>query len=87
MPEAVARYAGGDSFGACRRVQFDILRGYESDFAKYATPSESRPIAHVWASMPTQLARENKKFIFGHARHGARARDLEDAIRWLVDAG
>lgn len=87
MPEVVARHASGEPLAAVRTIQLDILRGYESDFAKYATPTESRRIAHVWASMPTQLARENRKFIFGHAQPGARARDLEDAIRWLVDAG
>ncbi len=87
MPEVVARYVDGEPLTTVRAVQLDILRGYENDFAKYASPSESRRIAHVWASMPTQLARENKRFVFGHARPGARARDLEDAIRWLIDAG
>ena len=87
MPEAVARLAEGASVDVVRAVQLDIIRGYENDFAKYATPSESRRIAQVWAAMPAQLARENKRFVFGHVRQGARARDFEDAIQWLADAG
>ena len=87
MPEAVARHADGASADAVRAVQLDILRGYENDFAKYATAAESRRIAQVWASMPAQLARENKRFVFGQVRHGARARHFEEAIQWLSDAG
>lgn len=87
MPEVVERYAAGDGWEAVRATQRDILRGYESDFAKYADAVVSRRIAQVWASMPAQLARENKRFIFGHIRDGARARDYEDAVRWLADAG
>jgi hypothetical protein len=87
MPEAVARHAEGASADAVRAVQLDILRGYENDFAKYATAAESRRIAQVWASMPAQLARENKRFVFGQVRHGARARHFEEAIQWLSDAG
>ncbi len=87
MPEAVLRHSEGASTGVVRAVQLDIIRGYENDFAKYATPAESRRIAQVWASMPAQLARENKRFVFGHVRQGARARDFEDAIQWLADAG
>jgi len=87
MPEAVLRHSEGAPIDAVRAVQLDIIRGYESDFAKYATPSESRRIAQLWAAMPAQLARENKRFVFGHVRQGARARDFEDAIQWLIDAG
>ncbi len=87
MPEAVARFAKGDSYDNVRSVQLDILRGYEHDFAKYATATVSRRIADVWASLPTQLARENKRFILGRVREGARAREFEDAIQWLCDAG
>lgn len=87
MPEAVARYAAGDSYDIVRSVQLDILRGYENDFAKYATATVSRRIADVWASLPSQLARENKRFILGRVREGARAREFEDALQWLSDAG
>lgn len=87
MPEAVARHAEGASTDVVRAVQLDIIRGYENDFAKYATAAESRRIAQVWASLPAQLARENKRFVFGQVRQGARARHFEDAIQWLADAG
>ena len=87
MPEAVVRHAEGASTDVVRAVQLDIIRGYENDFAKYATAAESRRIAQVWASMPAQLARENKRFVFGHVRQGARARHFEDAIQWVADAG
>jgi predicted AAA+ superfamily ATPase len=87
MPEAVARHAAGDSFDIVRTVQLDIIRGYENDFAKYATATVSRRIADIWASLPSQLARENKRFILGRVREGARAREFEDALQWLCDAG
>jgi hypothetical protein len=87
MPEAVARYATGDSYDIVRAVQLDILRGYENDFAKYATANVSRRIADVWASLPSQLARKNKRFILGRVREGARAREFEDALQWLTGAG
>jgi predicted AAA+ superfamily ATPase len=87
MPEAVARHAAGDSLGVVRSVQHDIIRGYENDFAKYATATISRRIADVWSSLPSQLARENRRFFLGRVRQGARAREFEDAIQWLSDAG
>lgn len=87
MPEAVLRHAEGASTGVVRAVQLDIVRGYENDFAKYASATESRRIAQVWTSMPAQLARENKRFVFGHVRKGARGREYGDAIQWLSDAG
>ena len=87
MPEAVARHGAGDSYDTVRSVQLDILRGYENDFAKYATATVSRRIADIWASLPSQLARENKRFILGRVREGARAREFEDALQWLCDAG
>lgn len=87
MPEAVVRTAARASIEVVRGVHLDIIRGYENDFAKYATATESRRVAQVWASLPAQLARENRRFLFGHVRQGARARHLEDAIQWLADAG
>ncbi len=87
MPEAVARHAGGESLDTIRAVQLEILRGYEADLAKYADATVSRRIAMVWASLPAQLARAHKRFIFGHVREGARARQFEEAIQWLADAG
>jgi predicted AAA+ superfamily ATPase len=87
MPEVVARFGDGATLTEVRSVQEDILRGYENDFAKYASPTVSRRIAEVWASLPSQLARENKRFVLGKVREGARAREFEEAIQWLCDAG
>jgi predicted AAA+ superfamily ATPase len=87
MPEAVARSVERASTDVVRAVQLDIIRGYEHDFAKYATAAESRRIAQVWASLPGQLARENKRFVFGHVRHGARARHFEDALHEARESG
>ncbi|MDA8025823.1 MAG: AAA family ATPase [Actinomycetota bacterium] len=87
MPEAVVRYREGRSVEEVRQIQREIVRGYENDFAKYATPSISRQISQVWSSMPHQLDRENRRFVFGHVREGARSKDFDDAISWLQDAG
>lgn len=87
MPEVVARHAAGAPLADARSVQLAILQGYENDFAKYASAVESRRIAQVWSSLPVQLARENRRFILGRVREGARAREFEDAIQWLDDAG
>ena len=87
MPEPVALFAAGDPLDDIRAAQLDILRGYENDFSKYAKPADSRRIADVWASMPSQLAREHKRFVLGRVRESARAREYEDALQWLDDAG
>ncbi len=87
MPEAVAEYAATGALNEVRRIQTGILNGYDRDFSKHA-PKELVPrIRMVWKSIPSQLFRENKKFIYGALRKGARAADFELAIRWLVDAG
>ena len=64
----------------------DIIKDYIGDFSKHAEDHLTK-LTLIWNSIPTQLARENKKFVFGHAKAGARAKDLEDALEWLVDAG
>lgn len=87
MPEAVSTFAAGASFEEVRAAQKGILLGYENDFAKYASGAESRRVAEVWASIPSQLARENRRFILGQVRDGARAREFEGALQWLEDAG
>ena len=70
-----------------RRIQNRILEAYEQDFSKHA-PSESVPkLRMLWNSIPSQLAKENKKFIYGLVREGARAREYESAIMWLSDCG
>lgn len=87
MPEAVAEFAESGSFEAVRTIQNRLLFDYEHDFSKYADALLAEKIRLVWNSVPSQLARENKKFIFSAVREGARARGYEEAIQWLVDAG
>ncbi len=87
MPEAVAHYAEFENLNAVREIQDKILLGYENDFAKYA-PIEIVPkIRLVWQHLISQLAKENRKFIYGQIKKGSRAKDFETAIAWLTDAG
>ena len=86
MPEAVKKYIETQDVELVREVQHEILDAYERDIAKHTKPQVAR-IHQVWESIPTQLARENKKFIFGAVKKGGRAADFEIAIQWLVDAG
>jgi len=87
MPEAVQDYANRGDLTAVRRIQEAILRAYDQDVSKHAPKAEVPRIRSVFASVPVQLARENRKFVYGHARKGARAKDLEMALQWLKDAG
>lgn len=87
MPEVVDTYLQTKDFTAVRSVQREILNSYEADFSKHA-PYEVVPrIQLVWQSIPSQLAKENKKFVYGVIREGGRAKDFELAIQWLVDCG
>ena len=87
MPEAVKKYVETGALKEVRRIQQEILHGYEQDFSKHA-PREQVPRIHmVWKSVPSQLFKDNKKFIYGALRKGARANDFEIAIQWLVDSG
>ena len=87
MPEAVQSFADDKDFGEVREIQKRILMAYEQDFSKHA-PNEIVPkIRMIWNSIPSQLAKENKKFIYGLVREGARAKDYETAIMWLTDCG
>ncbi len=87
MPEAVAMYVQEKDFDKVRKVQKNILDAYVLDFAKHASASEVMKIMAVWESIPNQLAKENKKFIFSAISKSARAREYESSIQWLVDAG
>jgi len=87
MPEAVKSWISRRDPQTIRDIQSQILMAYWSDFAKYAPPKDVQKLNNVWTSIPTQLSKENKKFLFGHAVKGARAKDLEDALQWLIDAG
>ena len=87
MPESVLKYIETRDTMSVREVQNNILSIYRSDMSKHATPQEVVRITQVWQSIPSQLARENKKFIYGAIKSGARAREFEMAIQWLQDAG
>lgn len=87
MPEAVETYVQTGDYGEVRRVQERLLYDYDHDFSKYAEGSEAERIRMVWRSIPSQLARENKRFIYTAIKKGARARNFENAINWLADAG
>lgn len=87
MPEAVSAYIDTKSLIDVRTIQKNILLGYENDFAKYAPIKIVPKIKLVWEGVLGQLAKENRKFIYGHIKKGSRAKDFEDAIGWLVDAG
>ncbi|MBR3932773.1 MAG: ATP-binding protein [Clostridia bacterium] len=87
MPEVVASFAEEKDFVEARKIQKRILTAYEQDFSKHA-PKEIVPkIRMLWNSIPSQLAKENKKFIYGLIREGARAKEYETAIMWLSDCG
>ncbi|MCM1109114.1 MAG: ATP-binding protein [Clostridium sp.] len=87
MPEVVAKYVETGALREVRRIQQEILRGYEMDFSKHAPTEQVPRIRMVWKSIPSQLFRENKKFLYGALRKGARAADFEMALQWLADAG
>ena len=87
MPEAVQSFAENKDFNEVREIQRRILMAYEQDFSKHA-PNEIVPrLRMIWNSIPSQLAKENKKFIYDLVREGARAKDYEAAIMWLSDCG
>ena len=87
MPEAVKEYVESGALKEVRRIQKEILKGYERDFSKHSPKEQIERIKMVWRSIPSQLFKDNKKFIYGALRQGARAKDFEIAIEWLVDSG
>ena len=87
MPEAVQTFIDTDDFYEVRDVQKNLIKYYEEDFSKHAPKDVVPRIMMVWNSIPSQLAKENRKFIYGSMREGARAKDFELAIQWLEDAG
>lgn len=87
MPEVVSSFIQENNFTEVRNLQKQILISYEQDFSKHA-PNEIVPrLRMLWNSIPTQLSKENKKFIFGLVKKGARAKEYELALSWLVDCG
>ena len=87
MPEAVVALLENQGMGVVESVLQDILDLYELDFAKYAEPREIPRIQAIWHSLPAQLSKENRKFIYKVIKSGARSKDYEDALMWLEDAG
>ncbi len=87
MPEAVAAYAERGDFAEVRAIQSALLAAYEQDFSKHAPNNIVPRLRMVWQSIPAQLAKENRKFIYGMLREGARAKDFEVALQWLADCG
>lgn len=87
MPAAVSAFIDNGNLPAVRTIQKGILEAYERDFSKHAPAIDVPRIRMVWKSIPAQLAKENKKFIYGVLKEGARAREFELAIEWLRDAG
>lgn len=87
MPSAVKKWIDTNDYFAVDEVQHGIIVAYENDFSKHAPKSIVEKIRYIWDSIPSQLAKENKKFIYGLVRKGARAREYEDALMWLSDAG
>ena len=87
MPEAVADYSENKNYAKVREIQKSILNTYENDFSKHAPNNIVPRIRMLWQSVPRQLAKENRKFIYGLIKEGARAREYEMALMWLVDCG
>lgn len=87
MPEAVATYIQTDRLADVREVHHEILTGYQRDISKHAPKQDVRRIEMCWRSIPSQLARENKRFVFSVLKQGGRATEFRDPLAWLEDAG
>ncbi|HSX19763.1 MAG TPA: ATP-binding protein [Gammaproteobacteria bacterium] len=87
MPEAISTYIKTNDLLQIRDVQRSILKAYDLDFAKHAPKNEVMRISQIWNSIPRQLAKENAKFVFSVVREGARGREYEIALQWLLEAG
>ena len=87
MPAAVKQWVETHQLEQVLEIQDEIIRDFADDFAKHAPVADLPKLRLIWKSIPAQLAKDNHKFVFSRVKAGARAKDLEDAIRWLVDAG
>lgn len=87
MPEVVNDFIENKDFESVRNLQREILTAYEEDFTKHIPANTVAKIRLLWKSIPAQLSKENKKFIYGAAKEGARARDFEAALSWLINSG
>ena len=86
MPEAVYSWVNEKNVEMVNRIQTNILQAYENDFSKHVKNNEANKISLIWNSIPSQLTKENKKFLYQTIKQGARAREYEDALNWLNDA-
>ena len=86
MPEVVYSWVTEKNMEKVNKLQSDILTYYESDFSKHISNSEATKISLIWNGMPSQLSKENKKFLYQTIKEGARAREYENALNWLNDA-
>lgn len=87
MPEVVEKWVNTKDLEQVEKIQDIILSSYELDFAKHAPLSDTPKLSLIWDYIPKELSHENSKFVYGHVKQGARAKDLEDALRWLISAG
>lgn len=87
MPEAVCLWTEERNTGLVQTVLKSILNAYKLDFSKHAEIKDIAKLGLIWNSIPSQLARENKKFLYSAVKDGARAREYEDALTWLCNAG
>lgn len=87
MPEVVSTFIQTSSLIDARNVQLEILKAYDNDISKHASKQETVRINQVWQSIPSQLSKENRKFLYGALKKGGRAKEFELAIQWLQDAG
>ena len=87
MPEAVKIWIQTHDYNQVEEIQNQILKDYADDFGKHTTPDTAIKIKLIWDAIPSQIAKDNNKFIFSHIKEGARAKYLEDALEWLVSAG
>lgn len=87
MPEVVLSFSKNKDYQEVRKIQNDILTAYEQDFSKYISPQMVTKLRMLWNSIPAQLSKENKKFIYGVIKEGSRAKEYETALTWLMDCG
>ena len=87
MPEAVSVWITTHDYAKVDQIQEQILKDYSNDFGKHASAETTIKIKQIWNSISVQIAKDNNKFVFSHVREGARAKDLENALEWLVNAG
>ena len=87
LPEVVSNFVENKDFMSVRELQNEILAAYEEDFTKHIPENTVAKIRLLWKSIPAQLSKENKKFIYGAVKEGARARDFETALSWLINSG